>query len=482
MEKFALDKNIKILIYGAAAGGTLLFQKLQQNGYQIVGFVDKRAKEITCLCGLPVYCIEQIKSLNNYEEMIVIISVKNVFEHSRIARDLMKHGVHNIIYKPYVVLKGYANEAQREVFEIHNRLIEQGNCEVINLSKADEIETCLKLPKEYLLCEDIDTQTVFLPLPMLFENRNGTDGFKERNVCFLYPHIQFFHFLQGDPNATFEYYVKYCEMAAEELDTFMVTDAWRENVIRNRAEVYHQMNHAFLFQKDFFVQNAPDVEWNKNGFFNLKSGKHRAAFFASKRLLYIPVRMSRKDAEQWICKEYVEHVNEVLQKQEIFELKAPIEHPYFYQVPCMTENFFYGLCCVLAEHLGKLYYKSPLDHVLDNKKIYVNLDDYGFISRFLRRCGAYVYDANMRDELLVKALERLFRIPNERLGDRADFYHIAIFQIDSVENLREWKKDIHADKYYLLVREDVSRGLKQFEKLYCGIAWGKSTVFGFLEN
>ena len=444
--------------------------------------MDQRAKEIDSLCGLPVYCIEELKNCDEYGQIVVIISVKNVFEHSRIARNLIKHGIDNIIYKPYAALKGYADDAQRELFQVHNQMIEEGRCKDGYLSKANEIEKSLKLPKEYLLDEDSDTQTVFLPLPILFENRDIAGNSKERNVCFLFPHIQFFHFLQGDINASSEYYVKYCEMAAEEINTFSVTDAWRKNVIKNRAEVYHQMNHAFLFQRDFFIRNAPDVEWNEKGYFNLKSGKHRAAFFASKRLMYIPVRMKHADAEQWIRREDADRVSDILQNQGIFELKAPIEHPYFYQMPCTAENFFYGLCGTLAEQLGKIYYKSPMDRVLEDKKVYLNLDDYGFVSRFLRRSGAYVHEANTTDSELTGALEKLFQIPKGRQSNEGDFYHIAIFQIDSVKDLNNWQKDISADKYFVIAREEICQNLKQMKKIYCGMAWGHSMVLGFLEN
>ena len=455
MERFELTEKTKLWIYGAAFGGTLLYEKLHKNHYQVEGFIDKRAEEIESLCGLSVYSVKQAKERMGRGQLTVIISVKNVFEHSGIARELIKNGITNIIYKPYAALKGFADESAKEMFELHNQLIDCGFCKGGRFCRADEIEKNWEIPKEYLLAKDSKMQTVFLPLPMLFENQSVTGGYKERNVCFLYPHIQFFRYLQGEADASCQRYLEYCEMAVEELDSFQVTEAWKENVIRNRADVFYQMNHGFLFQKDFFVRNSPEAEWNEDGYFNLKSGKHRAAFFAARRQMYIPVKITHSDAEKWISEDRANEVKKELLQQGVFELKAPVEHPFFYQMPCTAENFFYGVCCALADELGGLYYQTPMDHVLKGKKIYLNVDDYGFVSRFFRRSGAMVYDADERDRKLKEALERLFSLHFGRLVAAQEHYDLAVFKTDCPQNLKQCLETILADHYFILAPESI---------------------------
>lgn len=44
MERFELTEKTKLWIYGAAFGGTLLYEKLHKNHYQVEGFIDKRAE------------------------------------------------------------------------------------------------------------------------------------------------------------------------------------------------------------------------------------------------------------------------------------------------------------------------------------------------------------------------------------------------------------------------------------------------------
>lgn len=482
MERFAINKITDILIYGAAFGGTILYGKMKQQNYRIIGFVDQRADEIGSLCGLPVYAIDRIKDIPQTEPVIVIIAVKNVFEHSRIARNLIKHGIYHIIYKPYAVLKGYVGMEAQELFDTHNQLIDHGYCNNRFLCAANEIERHMELKKEYLLDEAPGTETVFLPLIMLFENKDISGLHRERNVCFLYPHIQFFRYLQGDVNASAQYYMEYCDMAARELGSFSTTKAWERNVIRNRAEVYHQMNHAFLFQKDFFVSNAPAAEWNEKGYFNLESGKHRAAFFASRRLMYIPVRISHQDAEQWINGEQLGSVNQILQENEMFELKAPIEHPYFFQMPCMAENFFYGLCCVLAEKLGGVFYENPMDHVLEQKHIYLKVDDCGFLSRFFRRCGASVFYANQNDRELMAALDQLFYIALPEQGAQKEVYDLAVIQIQCIEDFHNQADMFCADRCFILAEDTILQEFEGLERLYCGMAWEKCIGVGYLEK
>lgn len=481
MQQFVFDQQSLVWIYGAGAGGTLLYKKMNENGYQIQGFIDQRAEEMKKVYHLPVYSLEQWVQQNFSKQIIMIVSVKNVFEHSRIARTLLQHGVRNIIYKPYAVLKGNITQESKKLFEIHDRVIDYGFSEKTVLDTADQIERNQESLGEYLLQKTDDTQTVFLPLCLLFENKDSSMERKERNVCFLYPHIQFFHFLQGNVDASYQHYMRYCEEAARELQSFEITDAWKQNVIKNRAEVYQQMYHSFLFNREFFIENAPDVEWNNAGYFNLKSGKHRAAFFAANRLMYMPVRVKQQEMEKWIVSESVGHVKDMIQENHILELKAPIEHPYFYEMSCSAENFFYSLCCALAEKIGQLYSQGSLDNVIENKKILVKLDDYGFIGRFFYRNGAQICDLNENDSELVDALNDMFQISKGRETKIPGHYDIAIIQIEDVSEFMDIRIRYDVRRCFVLAKENVISQLSFLEKVSCGVLQGEIVMLAYVE-
>ena len=376
MSKFVFSKDSHFLLYGAASCGTILCNQLSSQGYMVEGFIDQRADEISDLNGIKVYNLNDAGNRFDGEECIVIISVKNVFEHSKIAADLENAGFHNIIYKPYTVLKGRGTEEEKQLSISYDKLMVGEELELnCQLSCTSTVAVYVPDKQGYILNEIEGEIVVSLPLVCLFENIDENTYSQERNALYFFPHIQFFRYLQGEENADTSYYMQYCQSAAEALGSFEITEAWKQNVEKNRAEICNEMNNAFYFERDFFVENAPRVAWNDKGYFNLNSGKHRTAFWASKKLMFMPVKMSRKDADTWLNSSCAERVLNLLNLKKYFELRAPIEHPYFYQYSCTASLFFYGLIFKLSEMISKIYYSSPLQNYVDEKNIYCSVDD-----------------------------------------------------------------------------------------------------------
>ena len=322
---------------------------------------------------------------------------------------------------------------------------------------------------------------MYLSLLMLFENRDLNSGGQERNVMFFFPHIQFFKFLQGDKDSNVGYYVKYCEMAAEEINSFAITDAWRENVIRNRTQIFEEMNQAYLFNRDFFRMGAPEVVWNGKGYLNLVSGKHRAAFFASKRIAYLPVKMSHVDSCKWLNREAVEKVKKIFAAEGIIELKAPVEHPCFYQFPCNSRTFFYGVCFALAEKISRLYYVTPLDNYIYNKSIFLSVDDYGLLGRFFARSGAVVCEEENSNTEILDALDELFYMVDRERGEEKEQYDIAVVKVDDNKDIISRLASIRAKHWFFLEPLSLLMGEWKLECIYKGVAWERQTVVGYME-
>ena len=59
-------KGRKILIYGAASYGKRIYKRFIANGYEVAGFIDKRADEIREFMGVKVINLES--SLDVYED------------------------------------------------------------------------------------------------------------------------------------------------------------------------------------------------------------------------------------------------------------------------------------------------------------------------------------------------------------------------------------------------------------------------------
>lgn len=473
MDKFVLSKESHFILYGAASCGSLLCDKLLLQGYAVDAFIDRRAEEITGLKGIPVYKPEDAAEKFCGKETVVIISVKNVFEHSRIAVELAELGLQNILYKPYSVLKGKGKEEEYIIGEWYDRISEG------NLLEGKHIIGCTKSShvyawdtEEYILDETDDMVTMSLPLICLFENLNQNETSQERNSLYFFPHIQFFQYLQGDLQADVCYYMSYCEEAAKEIGSFAITDAWKRNVIKNRTEICNEMNNSFWFEQNFFVNHAPYVIWNRKGYFNLTSGKHRTAFWASKKMMFIPVKMKKKEAELWLNKEKAFTVLKKMEQEKMYVLKAPVEHPLFYQYPCVSVLFFQGLVFKMAEMISRIYYSSPLENYVNHKKIYISADDQGFLSRYLRRCGAQVFEDNKEDEEWIQLLDELFYLKERNRISESSEYDIGIIQITD-SKMEICRKIPRARHYFYIIPENAAEIRQELKCVYQGIAWNE---------
>ena len=79
MHEFFMNKDSHFILYGAASFGSVLYQKLTDQGALIDAYIDQRAEEICRLMGVPVYRLSDIANYLDVSKAIVIVSVKNVF-------------------------------------------------------------------------------------------------------------------------------------------------------------------------------------------------------------------------------------------------------------------------------------------------------------------------------------------------------------------------------------------------------------------
>ena len=108
---FNLDSTKEYMLYGAGGGGLKLIQVFDEKGYRLRGFIDQRAAEMGDVRGRAVWNLETLKELENEaENIVIIITTKNVFEHDNIVQELSARGFRQCIYKPLPVLKGCGDE------------------------------------------------------------------------------------------------------------------------------------------------------------------------------------------------------------------------------------------------------------------------------------------------------------------------------------------------------------------------------------
>ncbi|MBC8486366.1 MAG: hypothetical protein H8D45_10040 [Bacteroidetes bacterium] len=423
---FEINKDTPVVIYGAAAAGLRGYHSLKtMNQYNVVGFFDKRADEIVTQCGLPVW-FPEAKLPYKKAGLLVIICVKNVFEHEKIANLLTKNGYKNLIFLPlqslkYKVATDYA-AINRNYQQIFNDADPEMQYELEPVPLLDDIEQYYYQDHAVLKMTE-ETVVVNFPLAAIFIQSTASFGMLHNeallcNALALVPHIDLFRFFNGndgDPTA----YLEYCLVGASNSEMMYgrgqgkiaVTDGWRKNIIRNRRMVFDVMNSDIEINYNYFIDHAPVCLLQDDHYLLMKSAKHRAAYFITKGRTYMPVAISNKDYAKLLNMEVLNELKIFLQKNQIFELSATTQHPYMYNYPCRMWNYHELFVHKTIYHIARIFKGAN-----NIAKIIVedSLPDDGALSRCLARIGFHVNRicADDEDKALCMLLDRLFYITN----------------------------------------------------------------------
>lgn len=248
---FTLRYDSDIYLYGTAAIGCILHDLLCRQGYTVSGFIDKRFYEIQSLCALPVLPID---SGLIPKDAVIIIAVKNVYEHSRIVRSLLEHGFSKLIYRPYPCLLDEGNHTENQINNTYTLISDGVYIPGSPISSLLEGETHSR--NRAFLSQEGNLVTVLIPINALFTDKDASENIKnaELPLLFLYPHIEFVKYVLGIEKSSALPYINYCENSARQINRFQIIDVWRENVLQNRADVFQQMNQLFDLQYEFLLE------------------------------------------------------------------------------------------------------------------------------------------------------------------------------------------------------------------------------------
>lgn len=392
MGQFLFNQDSNIVMYGAAAIGNIMYDNLTGQGFRIKGFIDKRAYEISEFRGVPVWQIDDKRlSMAERESMVIIVSVKNVFEHEQIVMKLLNCGYKKIIYKSKSVLNNCATDDRIALSDLYDAILAN---EHINNQQLFETESAIihDYKDSAIISDDGDYVITHLPMEFVYTNNYLKDESKWGNVNILsfFTHLGFFRFLAGENGESYEDYInEYCIYTAPE--SVEITDGWKMNVVRNRAMIFEQMNLASELDADFFVRNAPEAVWNEKGYFNLTSGKHRACFFAAKDYKYMPVKISKADYDSFLNIKKADALNEYLQKSGCSVLALPVSHPYFYNYPCLSNEYYRKFISYFSGMIAReIYFPEKYLHWNTVSVAEVSDSPYGLINHF-SRMGSKAY-------------------------------------------------------------------------------------------
>ncbi len=428
----------RIVIYGASSIGGIAFRAFSEMGYSIQCFVDKRGDSIKRFKEREVLSIERIDKINR--ELPVFVAVKNVFEHSKIANELSSRGFHSLIFRPQLVIQGGGSIEEKRLNEVYDKLINRENW-IDNIPQTFYSNVCSYSDNVILDNGDADKVTVLIPLEWIFTDSQGEVYSKWSDIpalC-LVPHISFFRWLDHQSNRSYEMYIDYCKDAAGYFGDIETSDGWVSNVLKNRSDVYVSMNRSLEVDPLFFVRNAVDASWNKRGYFNIRSGKHRIAFYISKGRRFIPIKVTRDDYCEFSESLDVFELSSYIKKNHISTVNGPIEYPGLYRFPCLNDLFWFR---VLEDFLYIVVSNSETKGIefrqLLRNYVYLFINDDGYLRRCLTRFGFNTIILYSRSglEQKIDELSSCFKSNNAggEIKDKNYSYAILDYQLISIAN------------------------------------------------
>lgn len=93
-----LSGGRKLWIYGAGAGGRILFEELRKRDIRICGFIDRNAKQLKTVNDLQVVSLDEVKCIDSY----IVVSLRSW--DSSVPEEFAKRGIE--IYNYYYVAAG----------------------------------------------------------------------------------------------------------------------------------------------------------------------------------------------------------------------------------------------------------------------------------------------------------------------------------------------------------------------------------------
>ena len=334
MVGFNMNQNTGYIIYGAGGNCHRVKEFLRKAKHPVTAVLDKRAKEINDIDGIPVYTLEQFSAMDEEKEnRIIIISIKNVFAHINIVRDLLAAGYEKIIYKPFPVLQGEMDEEWDSINDAYEAIVEgklllDFKGRMIACSRGDHL---MAYKDELIIEKDKDRVVCWIPIELVC-NYNREDAFKLLPMAAYYPLLNLYQYLLGSgfrygweeiQDDFLLYAVEWVERAKYEF-----SDSLKNSMLNSRMDIFAQMQKKAEIDKNFYIRNAVCVKRiDTMRFYLTASGRNRVSFLAAKGYRFIPAYMSREDYACWLNENKFEEFRQYIEKEKINELFTMVPHP-----------------------------------------------------------------------------------------------------------------------------------------------------------
>ena len=422
INKYSL-RSKKILIYGAGAYGIRVKDLLKKVGFKIIGFVDKRADEISHTDGIKCFTIDGISRFEHKEDFCIIVTFHNVFDHCKVAKKLFDHGFVNLIYKPVTSLNGNFNVIYDSINYAYESLCTNFVIPDVEIMKYER-EPLLEFKDRAFISASDDGLTVkfYAPAELIFTNKMDYSNLSERNFSCNYIVVDLYRALKSNRNPSFELerYINDIAVTGATYWNVQITESWKNKIKNDRIAIYNSMINKMSLKPAFFSDNCTSVTLHKNGGFSLvKSGKNRVSFLISQGNRYVPLEISHVDYIKYINRDVLRKLIEYYETNSIVDLPVAIPHPYFYGLNYLFPEYMDKWGEVIGSYICNDIYSQKTDAIFSDFTISDNSDDYGTLKRFFSMQG-FSLSKNDNCELSV-ILDNLLRINHNIVKKSPDY-------------------------------------------------------------
>lgn len=420
----------KIVLYGTGALSCKVEELLASMNLDIVCYIDARAREIKEFHGRTVYeIVEASKAIKEKESFVVIITTKNVFEHSTIANDLLKGGFANIIYKDCSVLQGGEGNSIDKAFECLLNMHKLPDFEIHSVDKVSDFQL-----KDYGLIQTKEKEvSAYLHASLLFSNPINMNYWSRVNICACYLTVDLFKsFFKGkepDFSTNGKFYLDYFAKEGAKNLELSTSKLWESYVIDGRLEVFRQMLNTYSLYSDFFVMNAPKVRGSaQEGFELITSGKNRVSFLIAMGKRYIPVKMDEETYNNYINLKVLNEMEYYIKHNDIQQLFTPIVHPYFYQFPTIASDYYELWLERVSKIIANKLFSDMNSFSFNKATIEVLCNDEGNAERYFGMLGMKVI-AERNGDKFTDLVDQLLRKEKVYYSDDSEIDFSIIFGI-----------------------------------------------------
>lgn len=429
METYKITEK-EILIYGAGSTAKILAEQILKEKLNIVGFIDKRADLIKSFMDKKVYDLDALSCFLEKDNYVIIITTRNVFEHSSIANKLYDRGFFNVIFKPYSVLKGKGTNELKTLSNVHDSFLVKFTSYLDSIPKYTIKEMPIFEDKALISVEG-DWAEAFIPAQLLFSNTLDGSIWSEANFISYYIAVKLYKAFERCAPDEFE------EVVNEYIDNFAkpgaithginVEGTWGNILVDSRIQSYLEMNKLFALDNNFFIKNCTTVSVLKRDKLKLiSSGKNRVSFMIAKGMNFIPVKLSIDDYEKYINRPKLDKILEFINKKQITEVFAPIPHPYFYEFNSIAQNYAHVCIGQVSNTLANLIFNKMQNFDFSKMTILDAMKDQGALGRHFSMLGAMVSRREFDGDELANYIDRLLNIDNISKDHSEAMYDVCL--------------------------------------------------------